>query len=341
MIKFELEFYILITYLSYVLLLMVFHSKIRKLVFIPTVIFIICCLLLRLYVPIEKNADYGGYIGFMYDEYRFEFKSVFSEPYFPLVLTSLFKATDDWKQAIYGIYFLNFIFSTVFYIWLAYRKDVKYWIKILFFGFSYTLLTYTVLRNSPAYFLFGFLMYYLLIGKKFWVGYAGFLTHVSALPALAATFLGFGRPTYKQLLLILLGAAVFSTLLSLPYFSHITNKLDTYTDPDVSEKFGVSIFHKLYFVMIIGLSIVVYRYRKMAIYNNFYCAILLIYLILYILNPVMAFRFSYYIIIYLVVYPFYEKIKYDNVLNILFSILLVFLFYNGFYSSHLDLKLLK
>lgn len=341
MTQFELHFYILITYLSYLLLLLVFHSRLRKFAFIPAVIFFICSLLLRFYVPIEKNADYGGYANFMFEEYHFQWKSTFSEPYFPVILNTFFRLTDNWREALYGVYFTNFLFGSVFYIWLAFRKNIKYWIKLVFFVFSYILLTYTVLRNSPAYFLFGFLTYYLLLGKRFWGGYLGFLTHVSALPALAATFLGFGKPTYKQLLLILLGAVVFSSVLSLPYFSHITDRLDTYTDPEVAEKYGVSIFHKLYFVVVVVLSLLILKYRKAAVYNNFYCALFLIYLILYILNPVMAFRFSYYLIIYLVVYPFYEKLKYDKILNIIFSVLLILLFYNVFYSSHIELKVLK
>lgn len=341
MTKFELHFYILITYLSYLLLLAVFHSKIRKAAFIPAVIFFICSLLLRMYVPIEKNADYEGYVNFTFQNYHFELKSIFSEPYFPLILNAMFKYTQDWKQALNAVYSINFLSSSVFYIWFAYRRDVKYWIKILFFAFSYILFTYTVLRNSPAYFLFGFLIFYLLLGRRFWAGYFGFLTHISSLPALAATFLGFGKPTYKQFFLILLGAITFSGLLSLSYFAHITAKLDTYTDPSIAEKYGVNIFHKIYFVMIIGLTLLIYKNRKTAIYNNFYCAIFLIYLILYFLNPVMAYRFSYYIIIYLAVYPFYGKLKYDKILNIVFSIVLVFLFYNVFYSSHIDLKLLK
>ncbi|KAA0126161.1 hypothetical protein FY557_18800 [Chryseobacterium sp. SN22] len=341
MTQFELQFYILITFLSYMFLLLVFHSKLRKLAFIPAVLFVICSLLLRLYVPIEKNADYGGYANFMFEEYHFQWKAIFSEPYFPLILNTLFKYTQDWKESLNGMYLINFVFSLIFYIWLAYRKNIKYWIKLIFFVFSYTLLTYTVLRNSPAYFLFGFLAYYLLLGKKFWAGYLGFLTHASALPALAATFLGFGKPTYKQFLLILLGALVFSSLLSLPYFSHITNRLDTYTDTNVADKYGVSIFHKLYLVMIIGLTLLIYKYKKTAVYNNFYCAIFLIYLILYFLNPVMAFRFSYYIIIYIVIYPFYGKLKYDKILNMVFSIVLGFVFYNIFFGSHFDLTLLK
>lgn len=341
MTQIELQFYIIITYFSYLLLLCVFHSKMRRLAFLAAFVFFWISLLLRLNVPIEKNADYGGYISFMYVEYEFKLKSILSEPYFPMLLNFVYKFTNNWNSAMYGVYIINFLLSSIFYIWFAFRSNIKFWIKILFFSFSYILLTYTVLRNAPAYFLFGYLIYYLLENKKFPFGYLGFLTHVSALPALAATFLGFKKPNYKQFIFIFLGAALFSIVLSLPYFSHISGKLDAYTSVDIAEKFGVSIFHKLYLVGILGLSFLIYKHDKTIIYNNFYCSVFLIYIILHILNPVMAYRFSYYLIIYFVMIPFYKQVKIDKVLNVGLGILLIFLFYNSFYSSHLDLLLLQ
>lgn len=338
MTQFELKFYLIITYLSYLLLLLVLHSKLRKFFFVPAVFFFVSALLLRLYVPIEINADYGGYANFMFaGEFTFSIKSILSEPYFPQMITWQYLLTKNWKDALFNMYVFNFLLSFFFYVWLALRKDIKFWIKIFFFAFSYVFLTYTVLRNAPAYFLFGILMYYLVQEKRLWIGYLGFLAHSSSLPALAATFLGFKKPSLKQLVLIFIGAVAFSLMLSLPFFSHFSGKLDAYTDTNVTKNFGVSIFHKIYLVAILGLNVFIWKNKKEAIYNNFYCAILLIYLILYFLNPVMGFRFSYYIIMYLVCYPYYQKYKYDYAITIVLCTLLIFLFVYNFYSNHLDL----
>lgn len=340
MILFELQFLLISTYLFYVLALWVFHSRLRKLYFVTVIIFFVASLALRTYVPLTENADFNTYRLYLDGSYTFKWSSILSEPYLPL-LYQFANSFFDSDTALYIIYSLNFTISFIFYVWLGARKNVKLWIKIILFSSTYILFTYTVLRNTPAYLLFGVLIYYLLLKRRLYWTYFSFLSHISVFPALLASYLGFSKPTYKQIFIIVVGAAVVSSILSLSIFNHVSAHIDVYTDEDIKKQYGVSLFHKLYVTFFLILNIIIYKYNKIVVFNNFYISILLIYIILYALNPVMAFRFSFYNIMYLTLYPYYKKMKIDKILNIILPILMFIIFYYGFFDSHGNLRALR
>ncbi len=99
---------------------------------------------------------------------------------------------------------------------------------------------------------------------------------------------------------------------------------------------GKSIFHKIYFGIMILITLFISIRDKNMIFNNFFIAIFSIYFLLNYINPVMAFRFSEYIIIYWCLYP-YKLFKYDKVLTI-FSVFLISYFFLTFFDTHPQLK---
>lgn len=335
----ELQFFLLTTYFFYILAIFVFHSRFKKLYFLFIILFVLCALVLRLSVPLSANADFEVYNSYLFYNYKFSWSRVLAEPFLPF-LFKLIKNYVNSESPIFTLYMINFVSSCIFYIWLACRPDLKPWVKITLFSFTYILFSYTVIRNTPAYLLFGVLIYYLLHHKKVYVSYLGFLSHVSVLPATAATFLGFSKPTYKQLLLIFLASGIFVAIMSFSAFDHITNHLDDYTNEGYKKKFGVSTFHLVYFIIFICINALLFKIDRKIIYNNFYISIFIVYLVLYLLSPVMSYRFSFYNILYLTLYPYYSNTKLDVWMNIGFAILMIFLFEYGFYSNHDRLKLI-
>jgi len=332
----EIYFYIVLVFFSYYALILLSNKTILFRAFIP--IFVIFSLLLRLSVKIEANADYFGYYFLQKSTFELKISSILGEPYFP-VLNLIIKYITGKDDVLSIIYYINLIFSTFFFVWVAGKKDLKLWIKVILFSFEYFLFTYTTIRNSVAYMLFGVLVYELLHNRKYYLGYFAFLSHVSVVPALLATLLEFKKPTLKKIILVILAAAVFSLILNLPIFNFINAKFDAYSNVDPDSEVGKSIVHKIYFVFILLLTGFLYFVSRRTVYNTFYIGIFAMYVGLFFVSPVMAFRFSLYIIIYLCLYPFYKTSKFDKALNFL-SILLILIFIKAFIDTHSDINLL-
>jgi hypothetical protein len=165
MTQFELQFFLILTYFSYVIAVIVFHSKIRNFYSIFAVLFVIMASILRLNIPIETNADFPVYNDFLSASYEFTWTSIFSEPFIYLAFKFIYDVFTT-EYTLYVLYILNFICSLSFYIWVGCRKNIKPWLKIILFAITYILFTYTVLRNTPAYLSFGILIYYSLQKKN-------------------------------------------------------------------------------------------------------------------------------------------------------------------------------
>jgi hypothetical protein len=292
---------------------------------------------LRSLVSFETNADYYGYYMLVQNDFELKVTSVFSEPYFPLAYTLIKSIIDGDRlfseQALNSIYYINLCITIIFYLWLAILRDVRPWLKIFLFSFFYFLIGYTTIRNSIAYMLFAVLCYEIFHNRRFITGYFSFLFHVSSLPAIGAAAIGLKKITFKFFIYILVGVCCFVSLLNLPIFNHISKKLEAYSNLNGTGTDGHGIFHLIFLVLIIGATVWVYFRDKKVIFNNFFISMFVLYIVLFVVNPVMAFRFSSYVVFYLCMYP-YEKYKYDKVLTFLSLVPLCINFIFSFFSNH-------
>lgn len=325
-----MSIFLMLVFLSYLLLCK--FAKAGGLFNVLVVIFIILSTALRFNVEIKDNLDYEGYILWDNSPIKLSLLTIFAEPYFYVLSNVFYKFTKSSAEALYYIYHVNFIISTYFFIWLASKIDILLWKKMLLFTFYYFLFTYTTLRNGPAYILVAYMFYAIQRNRKYLAGYLSFLAHASALPALMATFLKFKKPTTKVLILIVMLSVLLATVMQLPAFSHVSNKYDAYTDSDM--KRDVTLFHKIYFGVMILLNIYLFMYRRIYVFTNIYIFMIMLYVWMYFQNPVMAFRFSVFIVTFLCLHPQDQKIKrFDIFLNAISSIFVIGFLYT-FYSNH-------
>ena len=201
------------------------------------------------------------------------------------------------KQILFlGIYWFNFLLTNVFFIWLATRKDIVIWKKILLFVFYYFLFAFVLLRNGPVYILFACFSYYSFRNKRYLkILFAPFM-HISALALLILMFQR-SKHYLKFLFVALLVLIPVLVFFIIPILSDVMaiqgsiSKADAYSEGIET----VSVFHKIYFLfMSIVVFITIWIYKKQVL-NPILITTILFYYISYFINPVIGFRFSPYV----------------------------------------------
>ncbi|CAI9679791.1 EpsG family protein [Elizabethkingia anophelis] len=324
----DINFQLILIYLLYYLLCLV--NKFKPLFILIAFFFVFFTLYFRFEVPYKYNADYWGYYMLAKEKFEFSFMKIFSEPYFPIIYDFFSSLFGDFFKSLHAVYLFNYIICTIFFIWIAIKKDILFIFKIICFVLYYFLFTYTVVRNSIAYLLITIMLYKLLRNHKFLMGYFSFLFHASSLPIIAATFLKFKKPTPKILLYIIIGVGIFGALLNTAVFFHVINKFDAYSGGGT---IAINLtFHRLYFGGMCMFFLLMYYLDRNAIFNSFFLSLFLLYIILFFINPVMSFRYSVYLVLYLCVYP-HKRLKYQSFINFCSLILFVYFIFT-FYSTH-------
>jgi hypothetical protein len=313
---------ILIIILTFLIFLSYYLSSINSLRLEYKIVFIFGFLLfgsaLRVIINPELNNDYYGY----FDLHNFDTPDnfltfLFSEPYL-LIIYKFFNLFTTNKQIIFlEIYWFNFIITNIFFLWLATRKDVVLWKKMIIFVFYFVLFGFVLLRNGPVYMLFAYFFYYSFRNKNYKkIIFTPFM-HMSAI-ALVILLFHKRRNYLKILFLVILGLIPIFIFFIMPILSEVEaisrsmSKFDSYSE----ELESVSVFHKvgLLFTTII-VFITMFVYKKKAI-NPIFITTIVFYYIAYLINPIMGFRFSPYL--------FFSILLFD---------------YNGSHSSTLIRKL--
>lgn len=289
--------------------------------------FIFFSFLIMLNIDVTTLPDYDAY--FLLIDADIDYISLLSEPYY-YYLGTLFKSFFDSYGALKIFYNINFIITLSFFIWLSFVKTISVWRKLILYSFYYYLFSYILLRNTPAYLLCGLLFYSLHVKKVCRFSFFSFLFHTTSIPVLTFSILRNKKADWILLLLLLLYLAVLKVLFSLEVFG-LYEKFLIYS---TIEGYGTSIFHRVYFIIFILFNLFVLYARQNVVFNYTYSFIFATYLFLHFFSPVMGFRFSIYLIFYLMLHPFLEfDEKISRSLNIL-SIFLMFLTLFNLYSIH-------
>jgi hypothetical protein len=214
--------------------------------------FIISSITLRFVINPNSNKDYYGYFSFhSYQDQNSFISFLLSEPYLYLIYKFFELFTPDKEYILRGIYWFNFLITNVFFIWLALRKDILIWKKIVLFVFYYFLFGFVLLRNGPVYILYAYFFYYSFRNKKF---IKIVLTPFMHLSALALIILLFQRKKYYIKIffaaILIIIPLVFIYLI--PVLSNISSiqvtmsKVYAYSK-DVK---AIAVFHKIHFIFV-------------------------------------------------------------------------------------------
>ncbi len=302
--------------------------------------FILLSIVLRLLIPTDINKDYIGY----YELYNYNnpeniLSFLISEPYLFIIYKFFELFTSNKRIIIECIYWFNLLISLYFYIWLAYRKDIELWKKVVIFVFYYFLTSYVVLRNAPVYFIYSYFFYYSFRAIQYRKIFFSPFMHISSAPFLLLLFYK-SKNYFKYLSLALLlfipilFFVVFPIIDSIEELQQSLNKVDAYTEGE-SE---VGVFHKIYFCFITLLLIINWLNFKKKLFHPLIITTFIIYYISFFINPVIGFRFSPYIILVLLLNNFEGKYNFPaltKVLNLIIILLLPYFIFTFIDTHHL------
>lgn len=315
------------------------HIKIdNKIMYV--IFFIFLSVFLRIIIPTEINKDYAGY----FELYNFEnpenlVSFLISEPYLCVLYNFFELFTSNKRIIIESIYWFNLFISLYFYIWLAFRKDVNLWKKVVIFVFYYFLTSYVVLRNAPVYFIYSYFFYYGFRSLNYKKTIFTPLMHISSLPLLLLIFHKSKR-YYKYLfsaLIILIPILIIVVLPIIESVEELRSSLDK-ADAYAEGMTEVGVFHKIYFCFISGIFIVSWINYKEKVLHPLIITTFIIYFISFFINPVIGFRFSPYVIFAILLNNFngnYNFPAITKVLNLIIILLLPYFIFTFIDTHHL------
>lgn len=325
---------LLFTFISYYFACIFFVNTKKKFFF--TGVFIICSLIVRLIINVNLNNDYSLYYNFdIFKKPSSVLNFFFNEPYLYAVYAFFTLFIDSKKDVFLALYWFNFIINTFFFIWLLFREDIEAWKKMLLFVVHYFLFGFVLLRNGPSYILFALYFYYVFRERRFdWVLITPFMHITSSL--MLVTYLHKSKNYFKVLLL---GTVAFFCLFFIlkPFLSYIIEfdsilyKISVYSQG----MNGIGELHILFFLFIFFLVVMGSLFYKNKMLHPILITTILFYWITFFINPIVAYRFSPYVIFALLLFPF-EKIRNDKTVVLInkLTILLFPLFVYSLFNAH-------
>lgn len=277
--------------------------------------FIVVSSFVRIAVNVKLNKDYLLYYNFkIFSEPNGYLGFFIGEPYLYFV-HKFFSLISLGKDTVFlAMYGWNFIISTSFFVWLLTRKDIEMWKKMLIFVFYYFLITFTLLRNGPAYILFAVYFYYTFRNTKFyWVLVTPFM-HLSSY-LLLITYLHKNRYFYKILLMVLTMVIIIcicatSIGVKIEGLQSLIYKIKAYSN---TAEYGV--MHLAFFSFVLILVIAGFVFYRQKMMHPILLTTIILYSASFFINPVVAHRLSPYVIFSLLLFPF-DRIMGKKMLNI-------------------------
>lgn len=325
---------LLFTFLSYYFACLAATNSNQKIVY--TSLFVVFSVALRVVLDVTLNNDYYYYYSFGIFHKPTGFLSyLLNEPYLYSIYAFFTLFLEAKKEVFLAMYWFNFLIATLFFIWLVYRKDVEMWKKMILFVFHYFGFGFVVLRNGPAYMLFAMYFYYAFRDKKFnWVLITPWM-HISSYVMLV-TYFHKWKNYFKALLVASAFIGVFFLLMkpflaSIDAFKSIVSKIDIYSQGMQV----VGFMHVVFFLFICSLFSAGFLLYKKKMLHPILVTTMLFYGITFFINPIVAHRFSPYVIFALLLYPF-EEISNNKIVLLLnkFSILLFPIFIYTLHIAH-------
>lgn len=297
--------------------------------------FVVCSFLLRIVIDPVLNNDFDLYYNFkIFHKPRSFFAFFLKEPYLYSVY-AFFDIFSNDKGIIFScLYWFNYIIITLFFVWLIKLKDIEVWKKILLFSVFYFFFAFTLLRNAPAYVLFAMYFYYSYRNLKFnYVLFTPFM-HISSILMLIVYFHKWKNYYLFFVSICILGPVFFLAFKpyfeSIDVFHYIFYKINTYSKGNIA----ISYTHWLFFAFIsifILLGIILYKKRML---HPFVVTTAFFYYVSYFVSPIMAFRFTPYVLFALLFLNFDALKKQTNRILNLSSVFLFVIYLFVLYHTH-------
>lgn len=287
--------------------------------------FVICSLFLRSILSPFVNNDFYLYYNFQIFQKPTNFLSLFiNEPYLYSVYAFFSFFSDDKVIVFSCLYWYNHIITTIFFIWLLKVKDVETWKKMLLFSIFYFFFAFVLLRNGPVYLLFAMFFYYNFRNIKFNYVLVTPFMHISSIIMLIVYFhkwKNYYIYFFITCILFPICFLIFKPILQdinafERIFLRINEYLKLYSIPGIMDW--------LFFIFISGLLLTGGILYKKKIFHPFIITSAFLYYITYYINPIVAFRFSPYVLFALFFMNF-EESKSIKIFRI-FDLLSIFLF---------------
>lgn len=288
-----------------------------------SVLFVFSCTIIKFNVDITTVPDFAMYYGEIGSKQtQLTFNLLFKEPYYYQFVNYLNKNHSAFS-AIKVIYTFNFLLALAFFVWISFLDDISLWKKNVLFALFYYFFSYVLIRNTPAYVLIGILFYYIHKNKFIKISFLSFLAHISSLSILFfSLFKNKSVDRYLIIYLILYGL-ILKLVLIVPFFD-IRERFENYYA--ISNNINW-IAHIGYFSFIIGLNVFLFYKDKNVIYNYTYSFIFFTYIFLQFISPILGFRYSIYLILYLLLNPNFKLTEQlEKCFNMLSPLLLIFVF---------------
>jgi len=270
---------------SYTLLVLWRRSEVLVLF---SIAFVVASLLLRLEIDIQSLRDFTPYFSsFQRVKYDDIPPGLWIEPYRLLLFefVILFGDFDDITQ-ITAIYYIHFAIVTLFFLWLAWLRDVAFEIKLLIFLAFYPGIAFVWLRSGMAYVAAGYLLYTFSRGRTAFFHYLLPAFHSSTLVLLVATKTQDLRLIYKIVSILIVFGLIYA-LTDTAYGQYVLFKLDRYNSTgDLRASTSLLLFHAANLLTVLYLALVNQRFRK----NYAIRVLVAIYFFSYLSNPIMALR---------------------------------------------------
>lgn len=324
-----------LTFLFYYLACFDFTNSKKKLWFI--ICFIVSSFLLRAVIDPTLNNDFYLYFNFKIFHKPTDFLSyLVREPYLYLVY-SFFDIFSDDKEVVFScLYWFNYLITTIFFVWLVKRKDVEVWKKMLIFSFFYFFFAFVLLRNGPVYLLFALCFYYNFRDLKFnYVLLTPFM-HISAIAVLIVYFHKWKNYYLFFVVFCILGPMGFIIfhpyLLKVDAFQTVALKIDYFS----SNNAEIGMMHWLFFAFISILFLLAAKLYRKQLLHPIIISSAFFYYVTYFINPIMAFRFSPYVLFALLFFNVdILKKQIVRILNLLSVFLFVIFLFILYHTHHL------
>lgn len=311
--------FFVVVFFSYYFLLINTASN-KKYIFLFT--FILFSLIIKISIPLSEVRDFYTYTRVLSNKghMKVRFDDFVFEPYF-LLISKILLSWFSILQVLKFYYSLLFVIGMSFFIWLAFSEQLTLWKKYFIFNLFYTLFAFVLLRNGIAYVLIALFFYYL--SRKIYLKliYTSVLFHITAFPVLLFSFFRNKRINYYIIPIGLFLIALFAFLFYSKY-SMFYLKFKDFKHNSIGYNYLV---HNIVFILTLMISFLFFYFHKHILNNYYFVLLIFLYIILFYFNAVMGFRFSFYIILYLIMnvsLNFSPKI--EKLLN-KYSILFIFL----------------
>lgn len=285
--------------------LMVFGNQ-KSIRYPVAALFVVVSFMLRFEIDVHAVRDFQPYFNsFRVVKYQQVPTELFFEPYRLLLFQSilLFGKFDDMAQ-ITAVYYLHFAIVTLFFIWIAWLRDVSFEVKLILFLAFYPGIAFVWLRAGMAYMATAYIFYTVVNKKWQFLHYTTPAFHASSLPFLFIKKISNLRLFYK-----VIASAAFIILsyflLETSYVQYINYKLERYADTgDLRTSTSLLIFHLANIIAFLYFAAINREFRT----NFVILFLMVVYMMAYYVNPVTGLRLFPFVLIAVIT----ERIKFTR-----------------------------